>query len=91
MTALEEKIRAALMKKLRIKEEDVAGTDENSPLFEGSVEEGQPTFHLDSLDSLELVVMIEKEWGIDVPTEDMKKLTTIKNIAIYIEEHKGSK
>ena len=91
MTALEEKVRKALMKKLKIKEADVAGTDENSPLFEMNVNDGQPSFHLDSLDSLALVVMMETEWGIEVPAEDMKKLSTIKNIATYIEEHTESK
>ena len=54
-------------------------------LFEGA-NNGEPSFNLDSLDSLELVFLIESEFGLEVPVEDMSKFTTIKTVAQYVEE-----
>ena len=70
--------------RLNISPSDIEGVDENSPLFEGE-NHGQPSFNLDSLDSLELIFLIESEFGFEVPTEDMKKFTTIKAVAEYVE------
>jgi acyl carrier protein len=64
--------------------------DETTPLF-GEAKEGKPSMGLDSIDSLELVVMIEKEWGLgEIASEDMTKLTTVKAIADYIITHGGA-
>ena len=82
MTNLEQKIFDKLIERLNIAPNDIEGVDENSPLFEGS---GEPSFNLDSLDSLELIFLIENEFGFEVPTEDMKKFTTIKAVAEYVE------
>jgi acyl carrier protein len=44
--------------------------------------------NLDSIDSLELVVMIEKEWGLgEISSEDMTTMKTVKIIADYIQAH----
>ena len=82
MTNLEKKIFDKLIERLNIAPSDIEGVDENSPLFEGS---GEPSFNLDSLDSLELIFLIENEFGFEVPTEDMSKFTTIKAVAEYVE------
>ena len=82
MTNLEQKIFDKLIERLNIAPNDIEGVDENSPLFEGS---GEPSFNLDSLDSLELIFLIENEFGFEVPTEDMSKFTTIKAVAEYVE------
>ena len=84
MTDLEQKIFDKLIDRLNISPSDIEGVDENSPLFEGE-NHGEPSFNLDSLDSLELIFLIESEFGFEVPTEDMKKFTTIKTVAEYVE------
>lgn len=87
MTKLEEKVFEKMIETLDLNAAELKGVDENSPIFEGD-NNGAPSMNLDSIDSLELVVMIEKEWGLgEISGEDMKKLTTIKAIADYIKTH----
>lgn len=87
MTTLEQKIFEKMIETLDLNADELKGVDENSPIFEGE-NNGVPSMNLDSIDSLELVVMIEKEWGLgEISGDDMKKLTTIKAIADYIKEH----
>ena len=42
----------------------------------------------DSLDTVELVMAFEEEFGIDVPDEDSEKLTTVGEVVSYITSHK---
>lgn len=53
------------------------------PLFGGDL-------GLDSIDSLELVVMLEREYGIKIkdPREGRKVLVDINTMVDYIEEHR---
>ena len=39
----------------------------------------------DSLDLFELVMAFEEEFGVEIPSEDLEKITTIKDAAAYIE------
>lgn len=41
----------------------------------------------DSLDTVELVMALEEEYGVDIPDEDVEKVTTVKDIIAYIEEN----
>ncbi len=41
----------------------------------------------DSLDTVELVMALEEEFGIEIPDEDAEKITTVKDAIKYIEEH----
>jgi acyl carrier protein len=45
---------------------------------------------LDSIDSIELIVLLGREYGIDIkdPKEGRKVLTNINTMAAYIEEHR---
>ena len=43
----------------------------------------------DSLDTVELVMAFEEEFGIDIPDEDAEKLTTVGDVIRYIEEAQG--
>lgn len=51
-----------------------------------------PTAHLfddlgmDSMDSVEVVMAIEEEFGIEIPDEDAEKLTTVPELLLYLEE-----
>ena len=47
----------------------------------------------DSLDTVELVMALEEEFGIEIPDEDAEKITRVKEAVEYIEKHgdKGKK
>lgn len=40
----------------------------------------------DSLDVIEIILALEAEFDIDIPDEDMAQITTMKELAAYIEE-----
>ena len=42
----------------------------------------------DSLDTVELVMALEEEFGIEIPDEDAEKIATVKDASAYIQEHK---
>jgi len=42
----------------------------------------------DSLDTVELVMALEEEFGIEIPDEDAEKITTVHHAITYIQEHK---
>ena len=65
---------------LSVKPEDIK---DDEPLFgEG--------LGLDSIDSIELIVLLGREYGIDIkdPKEGRKVLTDINTMVAYIEEHR---
>ena len=41
----------------------------------------------DSLDTVELVMALEEEFGIEIPDEDAEKITRVKEAVDYIEKH----
>ena len=42
---------------------------------------------VDSLDLFELVMALEEEFGVEIPTEDLETLSTVGAVAQYVEEH----
>mgnify|MGYP000761380202 FL=1 len=42
----------------------------------------------DSLDLFELVMALEEEFDVEIPTEDLEKIATVGDVEKYIEEHK---
>ena len=42
----------------------------------------------DSLDTVELVMRFEEEFGIEIPDEDAEKIQSVHDAITYIEEHK---
>ena len=45
----------------------------------------------DSLDTVELVMALEEEFGVEIPDEDAEKITRVKEAVDYIEKHAGKK
>ncbi len=45
----------------------------------------------DSLDTVELVMALEEEFGIEIPDEDAEKITRVKEAVDYIEKHSTKK
>lgn len=41
----------------------------------------------DSLDTVELVMALEEEFGIEIPDEDAEKISTVNDAIAYIKEH----
>ncbi|MCZ6473880.1 MAG: acyl carrier protein [SAR324 cluster bacterium] len=42
----------------------------------------------DSLDTVELVMALEEEFGLEIPDEEAEKITTVQDAVTYIEENK---
>jgi len=66
---------------LKVSKEEIS---DDLPLF------GAEGLGLDSIDALELVVSLEKRFGVSVPNSDVAKhaLATVNTIADYVEQHK---
>ena len=73
--AVPEKITEIIVEQLGVKPEEV--TTEASFVDD---------LGADSLDTVELVMALEEEFGIEVPDEDAEKLTTVGDAVRYIEE-----
>lgn len=42
---------------------------------------------VDSLDLFELVMALEEEFDLEIPSEDLEQLSTVGDVVAYIEEH----
>ena len=42
----------------------------------------------DSLDTVELVMAFEEEFGVEIPDEEAEKIRTVQDVVNYIESHK---
>ena len=45
----------------------------------------------DSLDTVELVMALEEEFGVEIPDEDAEKITRVKEAVEYVGQHKKKK
>ena len=64
---------------------DTMDIDESKITLDAKLKED---LELDSLDSVELIMSAEEEFGIEIPDEDVKNFKTVNDIVNYIEEHK---
>ncbi len=70
-----ERVKRIVCKQLDVEEEDV--TPEASFVDD---------LGADSLDTVELVMALEEEFGIEIPDEDAEKITTVKDALEYIKD-----
>jgi len=80
MSAITEKVKTVIAEQLGVKTEEV--TDQAKFVDD---------LGADSLDTVELVMALEEEYGIEIPDEDAEKLTTVGDAIKYIEEKLASK
>jgi acyl carrier protein len=81
-TELKEQLKRQIIQFLNLTELTTADIKDDEPLFgEG--------LGLDSIDSLELIVLLKKEYGIDIkdPREGRKILVDVATMADYIQAH----
>lgn len=64
---------------------DTMDIDESKITLDAKLKED---LELDSLDSIELIMSAEEEFGIEIPDEDVMNFKTVNDIVNYIEEHK---
>jgi acyl carrier protein len=75
MAAVDEKVKKIIVEQLGVDEEDV--TPDASFVDD---------LGADSLDTVELVMAFEEEFGIEIPDEDAEKILTVQNVTDYIKE-----
>lgn len=73
--AVDERVKKIIAEQLGLEEEDVTA--------EASFVED---LGADSLDTVELVMAFEEEFGIEIPDEDAEKILTVQNAIDYIKE-----
>jgi len=77
--AVSEKVKTIIAEQLGVKQEEVT---EDAKFIDD--------LGADSLDTVELVMALEEEFGIEVPDEDAEKMTTVGAAIKYIEEKTAS-
>lgn len=71
-----EKVKEVIAEKLNVDEVEITeGTNFKDDL------------NADSLDLFELVMALEDEFGIEIPTEDLEKLVTVGDVLDYLKDN----
>lgn len=78
--AVEEKVKSIIAEQLGVKAEEV--TPQASFIDD---------LGADSLDTVELVMALEEEFGIEIPDEDAEKMVTVGDAMKYIKEKSSQK
>ncbi len=80
---LKEELKKLLVESLKLEDVDPASIGDDEPLFGAGLD-------LDSIDALELVLQLEKTYGIKIGSSEESKraLASIRVLAEYIESHR---
>ncbi|MDC7994691.1 phosphopantetheine-binding protein [Altibacter sp. HG106] len=83
MTALKQELKEKIIEQLNLEDVSMEEIEDNDPLFGDGL-------GLDSIDALELIVMLDKDYGIKLsdPKEGKKIFQSVEVMATYIEEHR---
>ena len=74
--SVEDKVKAIIVEELGVDEAEVTA---NARFIDD--------LGADSLDTVELVMRFEEEFGIEIPDEDAEKITSVRDAISYIDEH----
>ena len=77
MAATFEKVKEIIVERLSVYEKDVT---EGASFIDD--------LGADSLDTVELVMALEEEFGMEIPDEEAEKIVTVGDAVKYIESHK---
>ncbi|GAA3982373.1 phosphopantetheine-binding protein [Mucilaginibacter dorajii] len=79
---LKEKLKVQIIQFLNLTDLTPADIKDDEPLFGDGL-------GLDSIDSLELIVLLKREYGVNIqdPKEGRKVLVDVNTMAAYIKEH----
>lgn len=85
MEELISKIKGDMIKALHLDEVNPEDLDDDAPLF------GEDGLGLDSIDALEIIVMLEKNYSIRLKNvaEGKEIFKSVRSIAEYVKEHKA--
>ena len=78
MTEIEQKVKEIIVDKL--------GVDEAKVTMDANF---ISDLNADSLDTVDLIMVFENEFGIEIPDEDTGKISTVGEAVKYVEEHKA--
>lgn len=83
MEALKQELKEKIIKTLNLEDVNPADVNDNDALFGDGL-------GLDSIDALELIVMLDKDYGIKLsdPKEGKAIFQSIQTMAAYITEHR---
>lgn len=83
MEALKKELKEKIIEALNLEDMTPDDIDDNDMLFEEGL-------GLDSIDALELIIILDKDYGIKLidPKEGKKIFQSIQSMAQYIEEHR---
>jgi acyl carrier protein len=76
-TTIEEKVKQIIVEELGVDESEVTP---NARFVDD--------LGADSLDTVELVMRFEEEFGIQIPDEEAEKITSVRDAIEYIQKHK---
>ena len=76
MSSIEERVKKIVVEQLGVKEDEVTP---NASFVDD--------LGADSLDTVELVMALEEEFGMDIPDEDAGKLKTVGDAMEYLKQH----
>ncbi len=80
MSESESKVKAIIVEKLGVEESEVT----NEASFTNDL-------GADSLDTVELIMELENQFGVNIPDEDAEKIATVGDAVNYITEHAQEK
>ena len=82
MEELIQNLKVQIIKQLNLEDMEPDDIDENEPLFGNGL-------GLDSIDALELIVLLEKEYGIKIenPKDGQKIFFSVQSMAEFITAH----
>ncbi|QEP43665.1 acyl carrier protein [Ectothiorhodospiraceae bacterium BW-2] len=78
MSSIEERVKKIVVEQLSVDEGEV--TNESSFVDD---------LGADSLDTVELVMALEEEFGTEIPDEEAEKITTVQQAIDYINAHQA--